>query len=46
MVAQSQDRLGLPVAGEVGRDVAELSAVGDDGFVGLGWRWPGRRAAT
>jgi len=26
----------LPVAGEVGRDVAELSAVGDDGFVELG----------
>jgi hypothetical protein len=24
------------VAGEVGRDVAELSAVGDDGFVELG----------
>ena len=36
LVAQSQDRLGLPVAGEVGRDVAELSAVGDDGFVELG----------
>ena len=30
------DRLGLPVAGQVGRDVAELPAVGHDGFAEVG----------
>ena len=36
MVAQSQDRLGLAVAGQAGRDVAELSAVGYVRFAEVG----------
>src|SRR3954452_14457383 len=36
LVAQSQDRLRLPVAGEVGRDVAEPPAVGHDWSAAVG----------
>ena len=36
MVAQSQDRLGLTLAGQAGRDVAELPAVGHDRLAEVG----------
>src|SRR5512135_3302137 len=36
LVAQAQDRLGLPVAGQAGRDVAELAAVGHVRFTEVG----------